>query len=58
MCGTCLIEVEESGEGHLEPPTPDEAESLSIFAPGNPHARLACQIHICADLRIRKIQRP
>jgi ferredoxin len=56
LCGTCLIEVEETGSERLEPPSPQEVESLSIYAPGNPRARLACQIHVCAHLRIRKIR--
>jgi hypothetical protein len=34
---------------------PDEAETLAIYALGNVRARLACQIHICANLRVRKI---
>ena len=55
LCGTCLIEVEETGAERLEPPSPDEAETLAIYAPGNVRARLACQIHICANLRVRKI---
>ena len=56
LCGTCLIEVEERGVRRLPPPTPAELESLSLYAPDNPRARLACQIHVCADLRIRKLR--
>jgi ferredoxin len=56
LCGTCLIEVEESGAQRLEPPGAEEAEALEIYAPGNARARLACQIHICAHLRVWKIQ--
>jgi len=55
LCGTCLIEVEQSGEGQLMPPSADEVETLSIYAPDNPRARLACQIHLSADLRICKL---
>src|SRR5262245_62321125 len=55
LCGTCLIEVEATGGARPDPPTPEEAESLSLFAPDNPRARLACQIHICADMRISKL---
>jgi hypothetical protein len=37
------------------PASVDEVESLSIYAPENPRARLACQIHLRADLRICKL---
>src|SRR5215470_10340556 len=53
ICGTCLIEVEAEENGQLTPPSADEKELLELIAPDNPHARLACQIELCADLRIR-----
>ena len=54
LCGTCLIEIETDGPL----PTPDraEAEALEIYAPGNPRARLACQLFASGDWRIRKIK--
>ena len=55
ICGTCLIEVEEEANGKLIEPAPDELELLEIIAPGNLRARLACQIALRADLRIRYI---
>ncbi len=55
ICGTCLIEVEAQENGELPCPSADEKELLELIAPGNPHARLACQIELCADLRIRYI---
>jgi ferredoxin len=55
LCGTCLIEVIGQQESVLEPPGPDEAEALAIYAPDNPNARLACQIELTADIRLRKI---
>jgi ferredoxin len=56
LCGTCLIEVECSPEAALEPPEATEREALDLYAPGNPRARLACQLALCADVRIRKIE--
>lgn len=55
ICGTCLIEVEEAINGELAAPTADELELLEIIAPGNRRARLACQIELRADIRIRYI---
>ena len=53
ICGTCLVEVE---SGSIDEPEADEKEALEIFAPGNPKARLACQLHLTGDLCLRKIQ--
>ena len=55
LCGTCLIEAEPAGLEPLEPPDAAEAEALEIYAPGNPRARLACQLALTADVRVRKI---
>ena len=55
ICGTCLIEVELQGNGELACPSDDEKELLELIAPGNPRARLACQIELRADIRIRYI---
>jgi ferredoxin len=61
LCGTCLIEVEvvevagKSG-GRLDPPDDAEREALALYAPNNERARLACQLRLGADLRIRKIR--
>lgn len=56
LCGTCLIEAEPLGPDPFEPPDAAEAEALDLYAPGNPRARLACQLMLSADVRIRKIQ--
>jgi len=53
LCGTCLIEVE--ADEPLPAPDDDEAEALEVYAPGNPRARLACQLQVSSNLRIRKI---
>jgi ferredoxin len=55
ICGTCLVEVEDQADGELGGPAADEAELLEIIAPGNQRARLACQIALSADIRIRYI---
>lgn len=55
ICGTCLIEVEEAANGELTEPGTDELELLEIIAPENKRARLACQIALSADIRIRYI---
>ncbi|MCQ4165562.1 2Fe-2S iron-sulfur cluster binding domain-containing protein [Tahibacter harae] len=55
LCGTCLIEVEAAADA-VEPPADDEREALEIYAPGNPRARLACQLVPLGALRVRKIE--
>jgi ferredoxin len=51
ICGTCLIEVESKDD--LPPPQEDERELLEMIAPENPKARLACQVELKSDIRIR-----
>ena len=48
VCATCLVRV----EGDLAPPDDEELELLEVMAPGDPKARLACQIDLQADIRI------
>lgn len=48
ICGTCLVHI----SGALPPPGLDEQELLAALAPGNPQARLACQIDLVADIAI------
>ena len=55
ICGTCLIQVEAQENGALAAPADDEIELLEIIAPDNPKARLACQIELCADIKIKYI---
>jgi ferredoxin len=56
LCGTCLIEVEPLEGEAVAPPDLAEAEALELYAPGNPCARLACQLILSAPVRIRKIR--
>lgn len=55
LCGTCLVEVEPISVDRPEPPDDAEREALEIYAPANPRARLACQLVLTADVRIRKL---
>ena len=53
ICGTCVVEVD--GE-NLPPPDEDELEILEVYAPDNPKARLACQLHVTSDITIRPFE--
>jgi ferredoxin len=55
ICGTCLIEVVEERNGKLIAPAADEIELLEIIAPDLGRARLACQIALRADIKIKYI---
>ena len=46
ICGTCLVRI----EGDLPPPGDDEKELLDLLAPGDPRARLACQVELTSDV--------
>lgn len=55
ICGTCLIHADAQGDGSLVPAEPEEAELLALIAPGNPKARLACQLKLRCDVLIEPI---
>lgn len=55
ICGTCAVEVVDS-DGPLHPRTHDENEFLGTMAPGRDNVRLACQIDINTNLKIRKTE--
>jgi ferredoxin len=48
LCGTCLVRV----EGELPPASDEEREIIDTLAPGDPHARLACQLKLVGDIRV------
>ena len=48
ICGTCLVTV----NGDLPPPHAAEQEMLDLLAPGNPQARLACQLDVVGEIAI------
>lgn len=54
ICGTCAIEVMES-DAPLAERTRDEKEFLENMAPGQDKIRLACQIHINTNMKVRKV---
>lgn len=58
MCGTCLVRVEEIGDERLDPPAAAEVELLQIIAPGEPRARLACQVVLTAGVRVAPVGIP
>lgn len=47
ICGTCLVRID---GGDLPPPSDDEKELLDLLAPGDPQARLACQVELTCDV--------
>lgn len=53
ICGTCAIEVLHSDEP-LPERSYDEKEFLGAMAPGRDEVRLACQIRINTNLKIKK----
>ena len=55
ICGTCLVEVEEEINGRLLAPSADESELLEIIAPDVSRARLACQVELRADIKVKYI---
>ncbi len=55
ICGTCLIEVTPL-QGDLDLPDELEAETLALFAPNNPNARLACQLNLTTCISLKKIK--
>lgn len=48
ICGTCLVTV----TGNLPLPSIAEQEILDMLAPGNPQARLACQLDVMGEIAI------
>lgn len=53
ICGTCAVEVIEEASP-LHERTHDEKEFLEAMAPGRNNVRLACQININTNIKIRK----
>ncbi len=56
VCGTCLIEVTQ-GMGNISAVESDEQDLLSVLAPDNASARLACQCIIHkGEVQIRALK--
>lgn len=53
ICGTCIAEV---SSGEVPPPDEEEQEIVELYAPGNPRARLACQVNLTCDITIKPLE--
>ncbi len=56
ICGTCLISLDPSTGSGANPADKAEREVLEMLVPDEAHARLACQIRIQGDLKIRVLE--
>jgi ferredoxin len=56
ICGTCTVEVEAAPGFALPQMEFIEEETLSMYAPGNARARLACQLKATCPMRLKKIE--
>ena len=54
ICGTCSVEIIE--DHGVNPRTSEETEYLEAICPDRPAARLACQIRLNGDLKLRRIK--
>lgn len=57
ICGTCAVEIVKA-DSPLPPRSQDENDYLENMYPQNPNIRLACQIRINTNLKIRKADEP
>ena len=53
ICGTCLISIDEDSLSNCIPADTAEREVLDMIADHEPRARLACQLRILGDLKLR-----
>lgn len=53
ICGTCAVEII-SSEKTLPPRTQNEIDFLETMVPGREDIRLACQIHINTNMKVKK----
>lgn len=56
ICGTCAIEIVEEQGPPLHARTHDEKGFLEAIATGQDKVRLACQININTNLKVKKIE--
>lgn len=56
ICGTCLIEVVAEASPGLHSRTVNEREFFEAMAPDRSNLRLACQVHIDVNARIKKVE--
>ncbi len=55
ICGTCLVEVV-SQKDPLTKRTENEKEFLDAMLPDRKECRLACQVNINTDIKLKKIE--
>lgn len=55
ICGTCLVEVVSEADTLTER-TENEKEFLEALLPDRKECRLACQVNINTDIKVRKIE--
>lgn len=55
ICGTCLVEVVNE-DGTLIERTENEKEFLDVMCPGEKKCRLACQVNLNTDIKVKKIE--
>tara|TARA_B110001454_G_scaffold16145_1_gene14581 strand:+ start:65812 stop:66108 length:297 start_codon:yes stop_codon:yes gene_type:complete len=55
ICGTCLVEVVSEADPLTER-TENEEEFLEALLPNRKECRLACQVNINTDIKIKKIE--
>ena len=53
ICGTCLVSIDESSVAGCLPADAAEREVLEMIADHQPLARLACQIRLQGNLKLR-----
>ena len=53
ICGTCVVELDETSLTKVKPADDDEKEILEVYAPDNLRARLACQLQLIGDIKLR-----
>ncbi len=53
LCGTCLIELINSDSDNLSTKTDEEKDFLEEMYPENKNFRLACQVSLKGDIKIK-----
>ena len=54
LCGTCAARISVVA-GSLAAACSEEREALDVYAPGDPAARLLCQLAVTADIAIEPL---
>jgi ferredoxin len=55
ICGTCVVEIDANNS--LVPEiSADERDLLDLYAPENPRARLACQLRVTTNMKLKRVR--